>query len=49
MFRGSRKFQLSVNSSLLPSNVATDSVSQATVTIEEDDCKYICSVYLQLY
>lgn len=43
MFRGSRRFQLLINSSSLPSNVVIGNISQATVTIEEDDSKYISS------
>lgn len=41
MFRGARRFQLAVDPSSLPSNVTIGNTGQATVTIVDDDCKYI--------
>ena len=39
--RGARSFQLSINQLSLPNNVAIGNISQATVNIVDDDCKFI--------
>ena len=41
IYRGVRSFQLSIDPSSLPSNVAIGNIGQATVTIADDDCKFI--------
>ena len=41
IFRGARTFQLSIDPSSLPSDVTIGDIGQATVTILDDDCKYI--------
>ena len=46
MFRGARRFQLSIDPSSLPDNVTTDNINQATVTIVDDDSKCILLCYL---
>ena len=39
--RGARSFQLSINQLSLPNNVTIGNISQATVNIVDDDCKFI--------
>ena len=41
IYRGARRFQLSISQLSLPINVTSGDIGQATVTIVDDDCKYI--------
>ena len=49
MFRGARRFQLSIDPSSLPDNVTTGDINQATVTIVDDDSKCILLLLLHSY
>ena len=41
IYRGARRFQLSISPLSLPNNATIGDIDETTVTIVDDDCKYI--------